>query len=167
MEQFVIVLIIGAISLVKWLMERSAEARARAESDARADEETPARPRKLATPWDAPRPIATPLPGADAAARRLRKALGLPEESELPPPVPRPAPVIVPERPLPLPPIGADGERRLLTEPPRLISPVPPKISPRPKPARAALDELLRSRDGLRKAILAQEILGTPKGLVF
>lgn len=183
MEQLVIILIIGAVSLIKWLMEKSAEARAKADTAARMDEtESSPRPRPIATPWDAPRPIASPLPKSPAndAARRLREALGLPPESPLPSCDPRPSqtpptPTLVVEKKKarPLAEIAADLERRVVAEtkvlPPRsFVAPAPAVLSsPVVEPARTTLNDLLRSREGLRKAILAQEILGTPKGLVF
>jgi hypothetical protein len=182
MEQLVIVLIIGAVSLIKWVMEKSAEARAERETADRIGDASPdvpkAAPVRPAHPMQAPRPVAHPVSDFETAARRLREALGLPEESELPrpverreesPPAPRKEPVILFERPLPdlrmAPPIERAFEP--LPEPP--IAPRPPAPGPAAEkiPATSRLDELLRSRDGLRKAIVVSEILGTPKGLVF
>jgi hypothetical protein len=182
-EQLVIVIIIGAVSLIKWLMEKSAEARAAREIAERIGDPTPDEPNvappRPAPPMQAPRPSAYPISDFETAARRLREALGLPEESELPRPVerraeppvaPRKEPVILFERPLPdlrmAPPIERAFEP--LPEPPPYVEPQPaPRKSTADKTAGAGLDELLRSRDGLRKAILMSEILGTPKGLVF
>ncbi len=173
MEQLVILLIIGAISLIKWGLEKAAEAREQRKSAERFEKfERPADDETLHSPAAAP--------AGDDAARRLREALGLPEEQELPPPLPRKAPVILYERPLPepLPPVDyAELEKRLFVPveeegpaaEPLVLSPAAPLVTepePRP-PVRSGLDELLRNREGLRKAILVQEILGTPKGLVF
>jgi hypothetical protein len=182
-EQLVIVLIIAAVSVIKWLMEKSAEARAARRTaerigDPMPDVPKPAPPRP-AHPMASPRPVAHPVSDLEDAARRLREALGLPEENELPPPVqrkpelppipsaPRPEPVILFERPLP------DFRKAPPVERPRELPRIPAS-SPILRPpveeastARSDLDELLRSRDGLRRAILLKEILGTPKGLAF
>lgn len=164
--QLVFVLIIAAISLIKWLMEKSAGQRARRETTERLDEVERAGP--VAPPIRAPRPIATPLPDANAAARRLREALGLPEETELPPPLSR---RLDPPAPVPVTQPIVDLERRFVAKiepPPRAFVPaVRTGAAVVTTAPRTALDELLHSRDGLRKAILAHEILGTPKGLVF
>lgn len=168
MEQLVIVLLIAVIGLVKWLMEKSAEIRAKRDAAERLDRAEPPAP-----PVIAPRPIAKPLRDSEAAARRLREALGLPEEHELPKPrpVPQEAPPSIPfsVEEIKLVPAG-DLERRMVAPPlPRArVATARPVAKPRETPpARHPLDDLLRSRDGLRRAILAQEILGTPKGLVF
>ena len=183
MEQLVIVIIIGAVTLIKWLMEKSAEARAEREMAERVGDPTPDEPKvappRPASPMQAPRPTAYPVSDFETAARRLREALGLLEESELPrpverrtepPPVPRKEPVILFERPLPDLRIAPPIERAFepLPEPPPYVAPKPAARKPiAEKGAASGLDELLRSRDGLRKAILMAEILGTPKGLVF
>ena len=183
MEQLVIVLVIGAVSLIKWVMEKSAEARAERETAERIGDASPDVPKAApvipAHPMQAPRPTAHPVSDFETAARRLREALGLPEESELPRPVergpesrphPRREPVVLFERPLPdlrkAPPIESASE--MLPEQPRPVAPPPARKPTEEKaPLASGLDQLLRSREGLRKAILVQEILGTPKGLVF
>jgi hypothetical protein len=174
MEQLVIVLIIGAVSLIKWLMERSADAQVRRNENAQAERRSAS-----ASPYQPPVPVA-PSVDAREAARRLREALGLPPDEEQPPPVfrqspPRREPVILFERSLvesepansaaalPSPFLSAAAAAMMPIAMPPAPEPVP---APRP-PARAGLDGLLRSREGLRRAILVQEILGTPKGLVF
>ncbi len=173
MEQLVILLVVGAIGLVKWLLEKSAEQRSRRETEERIGRFGESEP--AAHPMPAPRPAASfPLPDPDSAARRLREALGLPDESDLPrrrPPVVASPPSFRMDQIKVVP--VADPERRIVkTEPaaPSARTPPPsfPHLSPEPVAApRSNLDDLLRSRDGLRKAILVQEILGTPKGLVF
>lgn len=186
MEQFVILLLIGAVSLVQWLMKKSAEAREKAQREAKtsgADEMF--RPGPLVAPREITPPATRDARTAEAA-RRLREALGLPPEPEEvlpedPAPVVSPRsrpPVILEERVLGPEEIVTveDLEPRTFRPPslPTLASlPIPaPALpafaSPEPsEPARSALNDLLRSRAGLRQAILAQEILGTPKGLVF
>lgn len=170
MEQLVILLVVGAIGLIKWVMEKSAEQRAQRETEERIGRLGESE--SVAHPIQAPRPVASPYP--DAAARRLRNALGLPDESDLPP---RRLPVAVPQQTfrveeIKVVPIG-DLERRVVKQSPPVL---PKRTPPQPSPIKeeesmavphSGLDELLRSRAGLRKAILVQEILGTPKGLVF
>jgi hypothetical protein len=181
MEQLVIVLVIAVVSLVKWLMEKSAEQRSRRETEERIDELERQHPRQSppAPPIRAPRPVApSPMPDMEEAARRLRKALGLPEESELPRPQHR-APAPPPPLPRPVETFLERAEPAVAQIEEKLIPPVsPPRRAPKPaKPkksasaaeapvsARSQLDHLLRSRDGLRQIVLAREILGPPKGL--
>ena len=173
MEQLVVVIVIGIIGAIKWLMEKSAERRAKQETDARIDqlerENPPVAPRRGPYPID---PF--PRPAPDVASRRLREALGLPEASPLPPshqapPLPGPTFRVEEVRVLP----SADLERRVMKPASFIPNPAAPQFAkkrrqaPAPVQRSSSLDELLRSRDGLRKAILVQEILGTPKGLVF
>jgi hypothetical protein len=171
-EQLVILLVIGAISLVKWLLEKSAEAREQRKAAERFEKaDRPAAPSPL-------RPV-PPAFDRDEAARKLREALGLPDEAEVPPPLPAPEPVILFERPLPEPPpqvFAPDLERRYVEvveeEGPPAVpfsAPVPTPVPPadRKPAASGTLEDLLRSREGLRRAILAREILGPPKGLAF
>jgi len=181
MEQLVIVLVIAVVSLVKWLMEKSAEQRSQRETEERIDELERQNPRQSppAPPIRAPRPVASPpLPDMEEASRRLRKALGLPEESELPrpqrrasappPPLPRPVETFL-ERAEPA--VAQIEEKLIPPAPPARRAPKPAKhkksASPAEAPAsaRSQLDHLLRSRDGLRQVVLAREILGPPKGL--
>lgn len=172
MEQLVIVIVIAVIGLVKWLMEKSAEQRAK--RDTRERIERLERGEEQASPMMAPRPVAYPMRDPEAAARKLREALGLPEEHELPRPrpladIPTPASFHIEEvKVIP----AADLEQRVVAPPlPIPAKKLPSKAATVSRDAtyasRAALDDLLRSREGLRSAILAQEVLGTPKGLVF
>lgn len=190
MEQFVFLLIFAVIGFINWLIQKSAEKReaAKRASDATRQPPTP-------SPWQAPRPVSTPTDDFGEAARKLREALGLPSDAEDPRPVTRreeaparseellrpeppplerepaapPAPKILFERKVRE--FEEDLEHRLVvTPPPPPIRPAARKVAPPVAPVPAAagtLDDLLRSRDGLRKAILVQEVLGTPKGLVF
>ena len=153
MEQVVIIVVIGLISLVNWMMKRSAEIRAERKLERE----------RLGIPEGDPyhegsRKAATPAdlhPSADM--RRLMEALGLPAgETE---------PVIVPESAPALPPL------------PAFLPPVPPK--PRaekikdtgfafPKTAPASpLTVALHSHEGIRQAIVLREILGPPKALTI
>lgn len=179
MEQLVIILIIGAISLVKWLIEKSAEMRERRETEERLDRLD----RRVHTP---PGPVREA--GQEESVRKFLEALGLPVDSPAPPPVPpivespvprafvsrpveepaprQPPPLVVEER--------EDAEHRLL-EARKLAAEFKKQTAPVHRrstrsgdtPAVTRFDTLLRSRDGLRQAMLAREILGPPKGLSF
>ncbi len=156
MEQLVILLVIGIISLVNWLMQRSAEIRERRKAEAG----------RLGIPGGNPfqpaeeQPATTTAPAKDPARemRKLMEALGLPLEDEEPP-VHRELPP-APE----LPPLPAS--------PPKAPAPKPavqmPAFVPHAPPAaRSALAQALRSRDGVRQAIVLREILGPPKAFTL
>jgi len=93
MEQLIILLAIGAISLVNWLIKQSAEARERKKQQARID-------RGEQSPVDEPEEVLLePQPRSSRAPqnedpsesmRKLMEALGLPMENEPPKPVQRP-----------------------------------------------------------------------------
>jgi len=157
MEQLVIIAIIGLISLVNWVMKRSAEIREQRklerqrlgipEGDPFHPAENPAAPRRSAD-------------DSSPDMRRLMEALGLPPaEEELPP---RP---VVREASPALPPLPA--YRPPATPKPRFQS--PGTRAPATPPAAAVpgspLDAALRSHDGIRQAIVLREILGPPKAL--
>lgn len=111
MEQLIILLAIGAISLVNWLIKQSAEARERKKQQARIDrgienqpeEETLLEPQPTARRQSAPAQDEDP----SESMRKLMEALGLPMENEPPKPVQRPVatppPILTPpELPKPL-----------------------------------------------------------------
>jgi hypothetical protein len=105
MEQLVIILLIALISIINWIIQKSKERREKRKLEKRAD----ATGEPVAK--HEPAPEAT---GTETAMRRLREALGLPDEA--PPPV-------IPKR----------VEREVPPLPPAPERPVPP---PLPKPAR-------------------------------
>ncbi|MCX6969286.1 MAG: hypothetical protein NTV93_03910 [Verrucomicrobia bacterium] len=156
MEQVVIIVVIGLISLVNWLMKRSAEIRA----ERRLERQRLGIPegdpyhegsRKAGTPADPSPPAMTP----SADMRRLMEALGLPagEEED------------VPESAPDLPPL------------PAFHPPTPPKLragkikdpgfAPPPAPPASPLALALHSHEGIRQAIVLREILGPPKALTI
>ncbi len=174
MEQFIILVIIGLISLVKWVLEKSAEHKA-----ARRTEE----------PIDGVEEDhrdARPETDAEEQRRRFMEALGLPvddPEPEIqirreaaPPPIPEREPV----RNF-LHKVSDDLERRLVpereTEPVEPIKLVPTRFaaSRRHRPVKAVAAptdpggslDFLKAPGGLRRAILAREVLGPCKGLEF
>ena len=102
MEQLVILLLIALISLINWLVKKSSElreARKREQGSAKTGGSLRSEPPQL--------PEAEP----DISMRRLREALGLPEETE-PPVLPKrmerpiPPPLAPPPLPPPRPPAG-------------------------------------------------------------
>jgi hypothetical protein len=168
MEQLVFLLVIGAIGLIQFAMKKSDEARRRAQTGGSTP---PSRPAGM-------RPI-DPFPRPDDATRKLREALGLPAETHVPEPIrraPRSLPPVVPRQPEPLSPLIAAAEKLAARAPaaqqakPARKKAAASKATPTsktPAASRSHLEELLHSRDGLRSAMLAREILGPPKGLEF
>lgn len=154
MEQLVILLVIGIISLVNWLLQRSAEIREQRKAEA-------GRP---GIPEGNPFQTAEEKPAAEKdPAREMRKlmeALGIPLEDKEPPvrrelpPVPEipPLPVYQPKVPAPKP------ASQISTA--AFAPPAPPV-------ARTALAQALRSRDGARQAVVLREILGPPKAFTL
>lgn len=159
MEQLVILIVIGLISLINWLMQRSAELREKRRQERKAmgvpdgttfqeepEEQAPQR-----------NPLDGRTPGDEM--RKLMEALGLPVEAEepqipqrrLPPPVPETEsapPVFTP--------------RTEFRPSPRKATEVAPSVERRaPHPFLATL----HSTEGLRKAIVLREVLGAPKAL--
>lgn len=164
MEQLVFLLVIGAIGLIQLAMKKSDEARRRAQTGGNTP---PSRPAGM-------RPI-DPFPRPDDAARKLREALGLPAETHVPEPVHR-TPRSLPRQPEPLSPLiaaaekltaGAQAAQQAKPGRKKATASKPTPTSKTPIAPRSHLEELLHSRDGLRSAMLAREILGPPKGLEF
>ena len=158
MEQVVIIVVIGLISLVNWLMKRSAEIR----------EERKLERKRLGIPEGdpfhegsqtagAPATLPPPAMAPSADMRRLMEALGLPAGED--------EPVIIQETAPALPPL------------PPFQPPAPPKLrAGKIKDPGFAFPQAeytgplalaLRSHDGLRQAIVLREILGPPKALAI
>jgi len=184
MEQLVILIIIGLISLVNWVMQKAAEKREEAgqKRTARREVKREARRNVYTQGVPAPAPTARRAPAERDPFKDLMDALGLPSD-QLPPP-----PVVAEE-------ILHEGEFASLEEPapPPLPKPAAAKAAPRwqapsvrrpdEKTARLAsafaavgekpastyrgsnLRDLLAGRDSQRKAIILAEILGTPRVL--
>ena len=174
MEQLVIILLIALISIINWIIQKSKDAREKRKLEKRAD----------ATG----EPVAKHEPTADAtgtetAMRRLREALGLPEEAP-PPVIPQRAEpkkveprkrVERPVSPSLVPPPLPQAERRpaVVHVPPvrwehrrfeslhKIAKPSLPEVPKQPPRIR----ELLQSQGGLRDAVVLSEILGPPKSL--
>jgi hypothetical protein len=154
MEQLVLLLVIAAISLVNWLIERSAKLREqrRREKEASNQGQTP--------PVSSPNfPEPSPREEIEDQMRRMLESFGLPVEDPKPFPQ-KPEPVFVFEEPIApqLPP------PRPLAPPPRTalrrgLEKSTPTRTHRPWTSR------LGSPQGLREAIVLREILGPPKAL--
>lgn len=183
MEQLVILLLIALISLINWIIQKSKETREKRQLQERAD--TTGETVKHGVPES------SPATETETALRRLREALGLPEEAE-PPVIPRrverkvpPLPP-APERPVP-PPLPEPARRPIVVHAPftpprlehrkfelphlelrkfdlphRLAKPIADVEVPRPL---SRVRELLTSKGGLRDAVVLSEVLGRPKSL--
>jgi hypothetical protein len=167
MEQLVIILLIALISFINWLVKKSAALR-----EARKRQQAADKGESLRTDPGPPQPEAEP----DVHMRRLREALGLPEEA-LPPALPRrmeriPPPLEPPPLPPPPPParrvvphvpVTVAREEHRFFEPHRIGRPAPPKLEVARSTSRVR--ELLGSAGGLRDAVVLSEILGPPRCL--
>ncbi len=165
MEQFIILLLIALISIINWLVQKSKERREARKLEKRADSTGESAKVEPAEP---------PATEPEIAMRRLREALGLPEEAA-PPPLPKRVEQLPPERPSPLPlprsarkpvvlhvpAVRHREERRAFELPHRIGESIERTAAPRP-PSR--IRELLGSAGGLRDAVVLSEILGPPKG---
>ena len=149
MEQLVLLLVIAAISLVNWLIERSAKLR----EQRRLQKESANRgqPDSFEEP---PVPEASAREELEEHMRRVMESFGMPVEQ--PKPVfEKPAPVVVVEEP---------------AAPPPPPLPVPRSTAPR-RSKKATVAQRPRSpwvarlatSHGLREAIVLREILGPPK----
>ncbi len=198
MEQLVLLIIIGLISFVNWIIQKSAERRNRQQGGELPDPEPD-------FDWETPdqfpkqEPVNRRAPlSEDERARQFMEALGLPAgtQSPAPPPLPQQttqAPVSQKKAALP---VHRDSQ-------PRLATPMPdapwqrrvhaPELSKAETEALARVESqagsgaynirsradrdlassagnvkvmsFLRSREGLKAAVIAREILGTPPGM--
>jgi hypothetical protein len=154
MEQLVLLLVIAAISLVNWLIERSAKLREQRRREKEASNQ--GQPPPVSSP-SFPEP--SPREEIEDQMRRMLESFGLPVEDPKPLPQ-KPEPVFVFEEPIApqLPP------PRPLAPPPRTalrrgLEKSTPTRTHRPWTSR------LGSPQGLREAIVLREILGPPKAL--
>lgn len=169
MEQLVLLLIIAAISLVNWLIEKSAKLREEkrlGKLRREREEQQNSFPRQTAQPPPAPQLIPEPVPAAPSRTqeelRRMLESLGFPieeEEQAPPPPLPRAEP-----RPEPMAPVFEEPAPAI----PELRPPAP---RPKPQPVHAIARrpnpwaEKLRTHEGFREAFALREIIGPPRCL--
>jgi hypothetical protein len=168
MEQLVILVIIGLISLVNWLMQRSAKMKEKRRLERAAQQGEPPEPL-------VPEPsFETQEERPDEAMRKLMEALGLPVE-EVPPPIPQsaPPPLVQPvfEEPPPAA-TPAFTHNRLSEQPsPVFVYEVPQATQPRRGPAIVEVAKpsrfrtLLSTPEGIRDAFVLSEVLGKPLAL--
>jgi hypothetical protein len=153
MEQFVLLLVIAAISLVNWLIERSSKLREQR------------RLQKESADQSEPAPTAqSPIPESSAREeleehmRRMMETFGFPTE-EPRPLVEKSAPVVVFEEQAAPPPIPR-SKQQPTTARPTLRRSKAATTAMRPRSPWVAR---LNSQQGLREAIVLREILGPPK----
>ncbi len=183
-EQLAILVIIGLISFVNWVMQKSAEHKEARRLQERIDRgELEASAEDDDYGGEAERAYE-----AEEQRRRFMEALGLPSDDPEPRPQPTQREPVVEAAPSVhgrarnfLHKLSGDLERRLIPE--EVAPVVPPPIVSRPAPVsnrrhRSAKTvaaplapggqlEFLSEPGGLRKAVLAQEVLGRCKGLSF
>ena len=158
MEQLVILLVIGIISLVNWLMQRSAEIREQRKAEAGRLGIPEGNPFQPAEEKPAAKPVLVKDPAREM--RKLMEALGLPLEDEEPlvrrelPPAPE------------IPPLPAYQPKSPAEKPAGKFFPAAP-AAPAPPVARTTLSQALLSRDGVRQAFVLREILGPPKAFTL
>lgn len=190
MDQLVILLIIAAISFINWLLQKSADHKAKRAREKQLVEQ--GQVGSEIVEFDDSPPSQTTSERPDDATRRLMEALGLPTdafppapvERELPPPPPLDA--VPPPPPLPVRrksfahKIDSTLEDRLRpaevshwndaasrgVRATKRANAIAGNDVPQSESAKRAM-ALLSSQDGLKASILAREILGPPKGLVF
>lgn len=169
MEQLVLLLIIGAISLINWLIQRSAELREKRKAE-RASQmgELAAPPPPVTGP-----PPRHPEPDPSESMRKLMEALGLPVES----PPPRPAPPPIPttrEELFPSPVLFEPEPAVPVVQVTKPVTKPLPRFEPTARTAPALVTEshssvsserfrkILQTNGGARDAIVLAEILGRP-----
>jgi len=160
MEQLVILVVIGLISLVNWLIQRSAEIREqrKQERESRGIPEGDPFRQEEKVSGEFPPPIADPA----GEMRKLMEALGIPlETGEAPRPEPR-EPAAPPQLP---PPVVLVPSARPAVEKP--TSPSAPTSQLGSAPRTGTLRNSLHSRDSVRQAVILREILGPPKAFTL
>ncbi len=164
MEQLVILVVIGLISLVNWLIQRSAERRGQRKQEREGrgiPEGDPFRQTGEDFESEEEPPPAPPVADPAGEMRKLMEALGIPLETGEPPrPEPR-KPLAPPKLP---PPVFVPSAKPVVEKP--LFPPAsaaPLEIAPRT----GALRNSLHSRDSVRRAVVLREILGPPKAFTL
>ena len=175
MEQFIFLLIIGLISLIHWIIQKSSEAREKAKAKRRADQGDSPFPSSASSRQEG-EPTADPAEGM----RKLMEALGVPLEEE----IHRPAPQASQAPPLPEETFVQSHNRPVILEEER-PRPLPrPMLTPQPSmrrvrerkkvelvevnrgnTGRESLKKALGSKDALKTAVILSEVLGKPRAL--
>jgi hypothetical protein len=145
MEQLVLLLIIGAISLINWLIEQSGKRR-----EQRRFEAERARREAESSPYQEPAPSPVSIPEVHKSEpqqemRRFLESFGIPMPEEVAPEILTPAPA---QTPAPAP------------APRTIVRKLKPTSS---KPQQVQLE--IKSPAALRQAVVWREILGPPRSL--
>ena len=153
MEQLVLLLVIAAISLVNWLIERSGKLREqrRLQKEAASRGEAPLAPAPTV-------PEASPREEIEEQMRRMMESFGFPVE-EPAPAIEKQQPIVEfvpPPTPPPLPKTAPVIERPRIRRDKQVAA-----VSSERSPWLNRLD----SPQGLREAVVLREILGPPKAL--
>lgn len=178
MDQLVLLVIIGLISLVNWMMQKAAQKREQAKLERESKREAgrniyTQKPKREAVPRRAASPQQDPL-------KELMEALGLPPDAASPPPaVPRAAPEFEEEfasleespprlpRTVSAPRWQASQVRQPDEKAAQLASSfaAKEKMSAAQKPRPSSIRAMLADRTSKRHAIVLAEILGPPRAL--
>lgn len=184
MEQLVILIIIGVISLINWLLQKSAEHKSKRPTKSREasgplahtlEREEDFSPEPVVA-WEEEPAVARPKAESQAELRRFFEAMGIPLEEEVAPaPVVRPSFVEPPALPQPPVPVVAEPPVRAFVPPARRerVSAKYAELAKgfaRAEEAHEAASSgdfrgLLSHPSGLRQAMILREILGPPKAL--
>lgn len=162
MEQLVIIAIVGIISLVNWLIKRSAEIREERRLERKRQgfpEGDPFHAKEVEDDGDSAPQVAPA--GNQSDIRRLLEALGLPVDGEISADkeeIPQARPFTPSTPPPPPPPLPQPLTK---SAPPRSEKPETP-VPPRPKSGKS-FARALHSQEAIRQAIVLREILGPPK----
>jgi hypothetical protein len=156
MDQVVIVVVIGLISLVNWLMKRSAELREQRKLEREEFVNSdPFHELPDVESADLPAPSVRQPSAASDEMRRIMELMGMPLEEEAPPPLPvQPVLPVLPKYQSPKP-----------ARPAKPVSSRSEGAAETPGPS--ALTSALRSRTGIRQAVVLREILGPPKAFTL
>ena len=187
MEQLVILVVIGLISLVNWVMQKAAEKREAAGQKRTVRREVKREARRNVYTQPAPDPTARRAPAERDPFKDLMDALGLPSDETPPGPVVAESDYFEEEEfssleapappPLPKPPSTTPRGRAAAWHPPARGAQPDEKMKQLAS-AFVALDDaspetwrggnvrsLLANSSSQRKAVILSEILGTPRGL--
>ena len=184
MEQLVLLVVIGLISLINWVMQQAAESREAAKKKRVENREQKRETRRNVYTQPAPAPTARRAAAERDPFKDLMDALGLPADEPRPRPVvarhgdfeeeefasmeePAPPPVPQQRAPSKQPRWQAPSVRRPDAKTAQLASAFA-AVNEQPAAVYrgSKLQELLATRDAQRKAVIFAEILGTPRGLV-
>jgi hypothetical protein len=151
MEQLVLLLIIGAISLINWLIEQSGKRREQRRFEQEHARRQEAEPNPYLESAPSPAPVQElPEPAPQQEMRKFLEAFGIPLPEE------PPAPVTLQEVEAPAP--------RQIPEP----EPAQPVLVPKRKVTPTKTHQpvaIIKSPATLRQAIIWREILGPPRSL--